>query len=331
MVFASIEHPPVLGGTIKTARRQGRAEGQGRPADGHDRPIKFPVQFQPLGGVAVIADNTWAAMQGRKKLKIEWDDGAHASFNSEAFKQELIASVHQTAKVARNLGNVDAEFAKGAGKMLEATYYTPLAAHAAMEPPVAVADFRNGKVEVWTPTQNPQAVQETVAAAVGIDKKNVTCHVTLLGGGFGRKSKPDYAAEAAVLSQESSASPSKVIWTREDDIHFDFYHTTAAVYHKAAVDGRGKPTAWLQRSVFPPIGVDVRGRREPLGFELDLGLTDLPFDIPNIRAENAGMPRTSGSAGSAPSRTTTTRSPRTASPTRWRTPRAATRSSSCST
>jgi isoquinoline 1-oxidoreductase beta subunit len=185
----------------------------------------------------------------------------------------------------RNLGNVDAEFAKG-GKVIEATYSTPLAAHAAMEPPAAVADFRNGKVEIWAPTQNPQAVQETVGAALGIDKKDVTCHVTLLGGGFGRKSKPDYAAEAAVLSKKLGR-PVKVIWTREDDIRFDYYHATAAVYHKAVVDGRGKPTAWLHRSAFPPIASTFdHTARYPLGFELDLGLVDVPFDVPNIRAEN---------------------------------------------
>jgi len=288
MVYASIEHPPVLGGTIKSVDNKEALTVKGVQQTVALDTIKFPVQFQPLGGVAVLGSNTWSVMQGRKKLKIEWNDGAHASFSSEPFKQEMITRVHQTAKVARNLGNVDTEFAKG-GKVFEATYHPPLAAHAAMEPPAAVADFRNGKVEVWTPTQNPQAVQETVAAAVGIDKKNVVCHVTLLGGGFGRKSKPDFAAEAAVLSKKVG-KPVKVIWTREDDIRFDFYHTTAAVYHKATVDGRGRPTAWLQRSVFPPIGSTFSGTSEPLGFELDLGLTDTAYDIPNIRAENAGMP-----------------------------------------
>jgi isoquinoline 1-oxidoreductase subunit beta len=287
MVYASIEHPPVLGGTIKSLDDKEALTVKGVQRTVSLDTVKPPVQFQPLGGVAVIADNTWAALQGRKKLKIDWTDGAHASFNSEAFKQEMIARVQKPAKIARNHGNVDAEFAKG-GKVLEATYYTPMAAHAAMEPPAAVADFRNGKVEVWTPTQNPQAVQETVAAAVGIDKKNVICHVTLLGGGFGRKSKPDFAAEAAVLSKKVG-KPVKVIWTREDDIHFDFYHTTAAVYHKATVDGRGKPTAWLQRSVFPPIG-STFGSPEPLSFELDMGLTDTAYDVPNIRAENTGAP-----------------------------------------
>ena len=106
-----------------------------------------------------------------------------------------------------------------------------------MEPPAAVAEFKDGKVDAWTATQNPQAVQETVANAVGINKNNVICHVTLLGGGFGRKSKPDFAAEAAL--SKKLGKPVKVVWRREDDLHFDFYHSTAAVYFKAAVDSRG--------------------------------------------------------------------------------------------
>ena len=266
-------------------RRQGRAQREGRQQTVTIAPFKPPHLFQPLGGVAVIADNTWAALKGRRQLKINWVDGPHASFESEAFKKQLFDTVSKPGKVARNLGNVDAEFAKG-GKVLEATYSTPLAAHASMEPPAAVAEFRDGKVTVWAPTQNPQAVQDAVAAVVGIDKKDVTCHVTLLGGGFGRKSKPDYAAEAAVLSKQLG-KPVKVVWTREDDIRFDYYHTTAAVYHKAAVDGRGRPTAWLQRSAFPPIASTFApNAREPLSFELDLGLVDLPYDVANIRAEN---------------------------------------------
>ncbi len=128
-----------------------------------------------------------------------------------------------------------------------------------MEPPAAVAEFRDGKVTVWAPTQNPQAVQETVAAALGIDKKDVTCHVTLLGGGFGRKSKPDYAAEAAVLSKKLG-KPVKVVWTREDDIKFDYYHTTAAVYHKAAVDGRGQADGVAAALGVPADCLDVRRR-----------------------------------------------------------------------
>jgi len=155
-----------------------------------------------------------------------------------------------------------------------------------MEPEVAVADFRNGKCTLWAPVQNPQAVQDTVAAAVGIDKKNVICNVTLLGGGFGRKSKPDFCAEAAILSKQLGKAV-KVVWTREDDIHFDYYHAVAAMYMKAGVDKAGKPVAWLQRSVFPSINStfapDVK-----LGapFELAMGFTDTPYALPNHRVEN---------------------------------------------
>src|SRR5439155_1280966 len=185
MVYASIEHPPVLGGAVRSMDDKDALAVKGVQQTVAIDPFKPPHGFQPLGGVAVIANNTWAALQGRKRLKIDWDDGAHAAFDSEAFKQQLMATVKQSGKVVRNLGNVETEFAKG-GKVLEATYYTPLAAHASMEPPAAVAEFQNGKVTVWCPTQNPQAVQETVAAAVGVDKKDVSCHVTLLGGAFGR-------------------------------------------------------------------------------------------------------------------------------------------------
>jgi len=285
MVFASIEHPPVLGGTIRSVDDSATKGMKGVKQTVRLDTFKPPHLFQPLGGVAVIADSTWAALKGRRQLKIEWNDGAHGVFESETFKKELLSTVQKSGKVHRNLGNVDAEFGKG-GKILEATYYTPLAAHASMEPPAAVAEFRDGKVTVWAPTQDPQGVQEAVAAAVGVDKKDVTCHVTLLGGGFGRKSKPDYCAEAAVLSKQLG-KPVKVIWTREDDIHHDYYHAAAAVYHKASVDGRGKPTAWLHRSAFPPIASTfAAGAREPMSFELDLGLVDLPYDVANIRAEN---------------------------------------------
>ena len=285
MVHASIEHPPVLGGTVRSVNDAAARKVRGVQQTVTLDTFKPPHGFQALGGVAVIGDNTWAVLKGRRELKVEWNDGPHASFNSEAFKKDLLATVARTGKVYRDLGNVDAEFAKG-GKPIEATYYTPLAAHASMEPPAAVAEVQGEKAILWTPTQNPQAVQDTVAAALGIDKKNVEVHVTLLGGGFGRKSKPDYCAEAALLARKLG-KPVKVIWSREDDLRFDYYHSTAAVYHKAVVDGRGRPTAWLQRSAFPPIASTFgAGAREPLGFELDLGLTDLPYDIANIRAEN---------------------------------------------
>ncbi len=283
MVYASIEHPPVFGGKLKSYDDAEARKVRGVSKTLTIPPFKPPYGFQPLGGVAVIADNTWAAMQGRKKLKIDWDLGPNASLDSAAYKKTLQETARKACKVARSDGDVDAAF-KNATKVHEAEYYVPHLAHASMEPPVAVAEFKNGKVEAWAPTQNPQAVQDTVAKALGIKPADVLCHVTLLGGGFGRKSKPDYVAEAAILSKQLG-KPVKVVWTREDDVRFDFYHAVAAMYMKAATDEKGRPVAWLQRSVFPPIASQDDVNAKYGTFELDLGWNDVPFDIPNFRAE----------------------------------------------
>jgi isoquinoline 1-oxidoreductase beta subunit len=285
MVYASIEHPPVLGGKVKACDDQEALRVTGVRQTVPMDPFKAPWGFQPLGGVAVIADNTWAAFQGRKKLKIDWDHGANAEYDSAAYRKELETTARQPGKVARNDGDVEAEFAKG-GNIVEAGYYVPHLAHASMEPPVALASYQDGKVEAWAPTQNPQAVQETLVQLLGISKENVVCHVTLLGGGFGRKSKPDYVAEAALLSKKLGR-PVKVVWSREDDIKFDYYHAVSATYMRAALGSNGLPTAWLQRSVFPPIPSmnDADAVYASAG-EMGLGWVDLPFNIPNIRAEN---------------------------------------------
>ena len=283
MVYASIEHPPVFGGKLKSYDDTEARQIRGVSETVTIPPFKQPYGFQPLGGVAVIADNTWAAMQGRRKLKIDWELGPNASLDSMAYKKTLQETARKTCKVARNDGDVDRAF-KTATKVHEAEYYVPHLAHASMEPPVAVAEFKNGKVVAWAPTQNPQAVQDTVAKAVGIKPADVTCHVTLLGGGFGRKSKPDYVAEAAILSKQIG-KPVKVVWSREDDIRFDFYHAVAAMYMKAVTDEKGRPIAWLQRSVFPPIASQDDITAKYGSFELDMGWNDVPFDIPNFRAE----------------------------------------------
>ncbi|HSE97046.1 MAG TPA: molybdopterin cofactor-binding domain-containing protein [Blastocatellia bacterium] len=284
MLYASIERSPVLGGKLKSYD-----DAETRKVPGVRQTVvleafKPPHAFKALGGVAVLADNTWAAMQGREKLKVEWEPGDNASYDSTSYKQQLIETVRKPQKVARNVGDVDAEFAKG-GKTHEAEYYVPHLSHAPMEPPAAVAEVKDGKVVIFAATQNPQAVQDTVAAALGIDKKNVDCHVTLLGGGFGRKSKPDYVAEAALLSK-AAGKPVKVTWSREDDIRFDYYHTVSAMYLKAALDEKGRPTAWLQRCAFPPIMSTFNPTAKEATFELGMGWTDVPFDIPNHRAEN---------------------------------------------
>jgi len=285
MVYAAIERSPVLGGKLKTLDDRQALNVKGVKRTVVIEQAAPPYGFQALGGVAVIADSSWAALQGRDKLKVAWEPGGNGSYESEAYKQSLLDSARKPQKAVRSVGDVDSVFA-GAGKIHEAEYYCPHLAHATMEPPAAVAEYKPGKVTVWTATQNPQAVQDAVAKAVGIDKMGVTCHVTLLGGGFGRKSKPDYVVEAAILSKKLG-KPVKLVWSREDDIRFDYYHACAAMYLKAATDDKGRPTAWLQRSVFPPIGSTFDDSAQYGGDgEMAQGWVDVPFDIPNIRAEN---------------------------------------------
>lgn len=285
MVYASIERSPVYGGKFKSFDDADAKKVKGVLRTATIDAFKPPHNFQAMGGVAVIGDSTWSAIQGRKKLKVDWDLGPHAGYDSDAYKTELRNTARQPGKVVRNIGNVDQAFAAG-GKTIEAEYYVPLLSHAPMEPPAAIAEWKDGKVTAWANTQNPQAVQEAVAGAMGIKKEDVTCHVTLLGGGFGRKSKPDYVCEAALLSKQVG-KPVKVVWTREEDIKFDFYHAVSAMYMKATVDAKGKPTAWLQRSVFPSIGSTFdHTARYGMPLEMGMGWNDIPYQIANHRAEN---------------------------------------------
>ena len=285
MLYASVAHPPVFGSSVKSVDDKAALGVAGVKQTATIDAFKPPITFQALGGVAVLADNTWAAMQGKKKLKIEWEKSPHSVWNSEAYKKELQETARKPGKVMRENGNVDAAFAKG-GKIVEAEYYAPMLAHAAMEPPAALAVYKDGKVEAWAATQNPQGARDAIAQAVGLKKEDVTVNVTLLGGGFGRKSFPDFAVEAAVLSKKTG-KPVKVVWSREDDIKFDVYHSVAAMYMKAALGPDGKPAAWLQRTVFPPIGSTFDASTNySAADELGLGFTDVPFAIANLRAEN---------------------------------------------
>jgi isoquinoline 1-oxidoreductase beta subunit len=285
MLYASVAHPPVFGSAVKSVDDSAALKVAGVKQTATIEPFKPPVNMQALGGVAVLADNTYAAFQGKKKLKVEWTKSEHDVWTSDSYRKYLEETARKPGKVVRENGNVDAAFAKG-GKVVEAEYYAPMLAHAAMEPPAALAVYRDGKVQAWAPTQNPQGAQEAIAAAVGTKKEDVTVNVTLLGGAFGRKSFPDFIVEAAVLSKKTG-KPVKVVWSREDDIKFDAFHSVAAMYFKVSLGADGKPTAWLQRSVFPPIvsTFDVHGEYADAD-EIGLGFSDLPFALPNLRAEN---------------------------------------------
>src|SRR5438477_2408617 len=148
MLYASVARPPVFGSSVKSVDDKGALSVAGVKQTQTIEAFKPPIGFQAHGGVAVLADNTWAAMQGRKKLKIEWEKSPHSAWNSDTYKKELQEAARKPGKVVRENGNVDDAFAKG-GKIVEAEYYAPLLAHASMEPPAALAVYRDGKAEVW--------------------------------------------------------------------------------------------------------------------------------------------------------------------------------------
>ncbi|NPT41423.1 molybdopterin-dependent oxidoreductase [Paraburkholderia sp. 1N] len=285
MTYASIEHPPVYGATLKSVDA---ADAMKVPGVLHVVRIplaSLPAGFRPLGGVAVLATNTWAAVQGRKKLKLEWDAGANGSYDTAAYRQTLEDTARRPGKVVRSNGDTGAAL-QSATKRIAADYFVPHLAHAAMEPLAATASWANGTVEIWTATQNPQQARSTVAQVLGLPESAVTINVTLLGGGFGRKSKPDYVAEAAFLSREVGA-PVKLTWTREDDLRNDYYHAICAQHLEGALDGQGKTIAWLHRSVFPSIGTTFTPNvLYGSAGELGQGVTDIPYDIANIQCEN---------------------------------------------
>jgi isoquinoline 1-oxidoreductase beta subunit len=289
MLIAVIARPPVVGGKVvrHDPSRALQVPGVRRVVE---MPApRLPYMFQPWGGVAVIADNTWAALKGRAALDITWDDGPNAGYDSATYRDQLLASVRAPGAIARNVGDVDAAFAKAA-RTLEAEYLVPHLAHLPMEPPAALARVAGGRAEIWATTQNPQAARTEVARVLGLDEANVTVHVTLLGGGFGRKSKADFPSEAAFLAREVAA-PVRVQWTREDDIHHGYYNAVNAQRLRAGLDERGKVTAWHHRTAFTPIkSTFVEGADTPAADDLQQGVLDVALAIPNVRAEACKAP-----------------------------------------
>ncbi len=285
MLTAVIARPPVVGGRVVRydAKKALAVPGVKRvielPAP------KRPYGFQAWGGLAVLADNTWAAMRGRAALDITWDHGENAGFDSEEYRKTLSASVSAPGKVLRKVGDADAALAKAA-RVIEAEYHVPHLPHVPMEPPVAVARFENGAYEVWAPTQNPQAARTEAARALGLSEDKVTVHVTFLGGGFGRKSKADFVSEAVLLARELAGVPVRVQWTREDDVQHDYYNTVSAQKMSAGLDERGKVIAWRHRTAFPPIGSTFsEAATRPTGSDLQQGVLDLALAVPNVSAE----------------------------------------------
>jgi isoquinoline 1-oxidoreductase subunit beta len=289
MRIAVIARPPVYGSKVASfdATAALAVPGVVKVVEVPGAPI--PAGMMPLGGVAVIATSTWAAIQGRNALTIEWSASPNDSYDSATYRAELERSVRAPGNVVRNLGNARAAIA-GAAKRVTAEYYAPHLAHAPMEPPAAMANFVNGTCEAWACTQDPQTARAVVAGMLGIDKEQVTINVTLLGGAFGRKSKPDFIAEAAFLSKDAG-TPVKVVWTREDDIQNGFPHTVSMQRLEAGLDAEGRIVGLTHRVASPPIGSTFGpGQEFHSEGELALGVLDMPYAIPNVRVEACKAP-----------------------------------------
>ncbi|WP_282025954.1 xanthine dehydrogenase family protein molybdopterin-binding subunit [Limimaricola cinnabarinus] len=291
MLYAVVARPPVYGGTVASLDDSAALAIDGVEKVVRIEPSDFPTEFAPLGGVAVIARNTYLAMKGRDALEIEWDNGPNADYDSEAYRETLSQAANSDGgKVLRDEGDYD-EAASGAAQTVEAEYYIPHLAQAPMEPPAAVVEIKDGRAEAWACVQAPQVTKLRLAERLGLDESAVKVNVTLLGGGFGRKSKPDFVLEAGILSQAMDGAPVKLTWTREDDIHHSYYHTVSVEKMSAGLDEGGKTVAWRHRTAAPTIGsIFAPDPMQKLPFELGMGLLNMPLAIENVRAENPQAP-----------------------------------------
>ncbi len=303
MLFACVERSPVYGGAPRSFNA---SEVKSAP---HVRAV-FELKSAHLthqfgetsgpgsrnyscAGVAVVADSTWAAMQARKLLKVEWKEPPAASETTASLHEKMHALASAPGAVIRNDGDFDKAHA-AADKKIEAVYEVPFLAHATMEPVNCTAHVRGDSCELWAPTQIPGAAAASVASALGIPRENARVHVTFIGGGFGRRLIQDYAVEAALISRDAGA-PVQVVWSREDDIRHDFYRPTACHILQAGLDARGQVVSWRHRGSSPSIETFYNGTGISPAAAAQVDSLDFPaLFIPNFRLEftvaESGMP-----------------------------------------
>lgn len=248
--------------------------------------VKHVVQIS--SGIAVVADNTWNAIQARNALVIRWDEGPHANVNSAGIRREWEALAQQPGAVGRQDGDAAAALA-GAAKTIEAVYEVPYLAHAPMEPLNSVADVRADSCEVWASTQGQSTAHQEAIRITGLRPDQVQIHSEFMGGGFGRRARSDYIGDSVEVSKALGA-PVQVTWTREDDTQQDAYRPASYARFLGGLDGNGSPVALHSRVVCPPFG-GVRNGIARTGIE---GIVDTPYEIPNVlvdyHAADPGIP-----------------------------------------
>ncbi len=286
MLYAAIAQCPVFGGKVK-AKDASKVEGR--------RGIVKVLSMESF--VAVVGDNWWRAKEALRDVHIDWDVGTNGSASSASLMEFYRAGLDakEDIAVSRKDGDFDQAFG-AAAKKLEAEYYTPYLAHACMEPMGCTAVVKDGKVDVWTSTQNAEASLAAAAATAGVPLENVEVHRVQLGGGFGRRGgAQDFVRQGVAIAKAMEGTPVKMLWSREEDTQHDFYRPASLIRMKAGLDDSGNPLAWYSRvastSIFstlvrlplkPPFspveGVDPQSVAS---------LHDLPHSIPNVKIEYA--------------------------------------------
>ena len=291
MLYASVERATVFGATVATVD-----DTEARKVPG----VRDVVRIDAVpdagvhAGVAVLADNTWAAMQGRRALKVTWNEGPRAKESSASYREQMKRAVAVTgAEVVNKFGDPDAVLGR-ASVVINAEYEAPFLSHATMEPMNCTASFKDGKVEIWSPTQFPDWATGATAGALKIPGTNVTVHVTLMGGGFGRRINPDFTVEAALISKAAGKAV-KVVWNRSDDLRHDFYRPCAMHRFDASLGADGFPEAWRHRLANPAIGAFYQGPKPGHGKDEADGSENMAYRIPNRSVEytliESGVPR----------------------------------------
>jgi isoquinoline 1-oxidoreductase beta subunit len=277
MLYAVVARCPVFGGKVKSFDA---AKAKVVPG------VKQVLQIS--NGVAVVAENTWSAMQGRRVLEIQWDEGAVAAMNTPLLTATFIEKMSQPGAVARQEGDAAAALA-GAAKKIEASYQVPFLAHAPMEPLNCTADVKPDHCSVWASTQGQSAAKEIAMRVTGLKPEAVEVHTLYMGGGFGRRAAPDYIGEAVEVSKAAGA-PVKLTWSREDDLQQDFYRPASYTRFAGALDADGWPSVLTSRIACPPFG-GIRNGLSRTGVE---GVADLQYSIPHMfvdyHAVEAGIP-----------------------------------------